>query len=132
VANLKRDLVPISDWVEYELDVKPEILDPPKIRIKVSHLSIDEIQDHFGQKKVSAAMREMIADAIVEWDLQLEGVDLPCTAENKKKYLRFLVGLRVKSMNGKEVAYDQGKILDGLFGLSVLSFAGDPENFLKN
>ena len=64
----------------------------------------------------------MLIDAISAWDLTSEGQPIPCDAESKDKYLPIILGLPLKS----DEKY--GDIL----GVTLLGFAADSENFLKN
>lgn len=134
MGNLKADFKPLTDWIEIKLDLSPEVMDPPTLKVKLAPSSMDELQDLInpsGPNKISGMLRQVISDAIMEWDLTLNGEAVPCTGENKRKYLRHLVGQRVLEVNGQPLRKD----IDGigtLLGGQILEISGDPKNFLKN
>lgn len=66
----------------------------------------------------SEANRKLIYSAVVGWDLMDGEASLPCTPENKEKYLPFVLGRKDAAGN--------------VIGWELLGFILDPDNFLKN
>jgi hypothetical protein len=64
---------------------------------------------------------EFLAKFIIDWNLESEGVAVPCTDENKAKYVGYLLRLEVKGDPEKEIAV-----------LPIMRFVADVSNFLKN
>ncbi|MCJ7565279.1 MAG: hypothetical protein MUP52_11925, partial [Candidatus Aminicenantes bacterium] len=62
-----------------------------------------------------------------------DGKSLPCTRENKDKYLPLLFGLRVKQpeavVEGESLPVD---LVASVLVRALAEFAGASENFLKN
>ena len=124
MANIKK-IEPISDWVAFELDTT--VLNPPIVRLKVSPIDLGEIKDLVdGGKgtKFSMVEKELLIDAVKEWDVSLDGVALPCSEENKRKYLWLLLGLPVKAKEGEKAGQ--------VFAHELLAYVSDLENFVKN
>jgi len=73
-----------------------------------------------GEKaKVSTIIKAALIDAVCGWNLvQGDNEAIPCNDETKKKYLPIILNLQTKE--------------DMTFGIELLGFAGDSENFLKN
>jgi hypothetical protein len=79
--------------------------------------------------RFSKLIKDMIIDAVVEWDTKEKGSPVPCTIENKRKHLPVILGLMLKdTLDEKGEVVEKGNVL----GLELLTFASDPGNFLKN
>jgi hypothetical protein len=118
MANLK-PVEPLSDWQTYEIE--NTILDPPIIRLRlkpVENLAVYDIPQGEEVKRSKIA-KELLFESVVEWDLTMDGKPIPCTDENKRKYLPLFLGNVVKGTQG-------------YLGFAILAFAADLENFLKN
>ena len=120
MGNIK-NLKPLSEWLEYELET--DILDPPVVKFKVRPISgMAGLNIEEADRSRSSAFIEMVLDAIQEWDLAEAGEPIPCTKETKQKhatYLRCLLGKKLKDR-------------PGLLGIELAGYAADAENFLKN
>jgi len=118
---------------------------PITITFKVGFIALDEVQDYVNESmdaehcidkprpRISDVIRRAVSDAIHAWDLTEGDVALPCTKENKDKYLPLLFGLKTKQpemvVEGEAMPADPV----ALVLVRVLAeFAGNPENFLKN
>jgi len=112
----------LSEWIKYELDTKE--LDPPEIEVRLSPIdSINQI-DSFDEKGKIRLFSEVVLRkamaCIAEWNLKQKGKPLPIEdLEIKERVLRRLLGERLK---GKKE----------LLGHSILAYAQNLENFLKN
>jgi hypothetical protein len=116
--------------------VKPKRGDEQAVSFTVRLLGIHEIPDYvptpgpgvkFRQSKV---ITEALIDTVSGWDITCDGGQpVECNEENKRKFLPYLLGLRV--IKGDE---EPGAKLsmDNILGMALLEFAGDSENFLKN
>jgi hypothetical protein len=118
--------------------------EPVTIMFRVGFIPLDAVPDYVNESRGTAApgtarprisdiLRRAVSDAIRGWDLMDGGMPLPCTQENKDKYLPLLFGLKTKR---PEVVVD-GEVIPtdpvALVLVRVLAeFAGNPENFLKN
>ena len=72
-------------------------------------------------------MIEMLANLIVDWNLESEGKKIELTHENKIKYLSILAGWKIKNPRfGKK-----GQIFENV-GTEIIAFAQDIKNFTKN
>jgi len=121
----------------YSLETTGE---PISITFKVGFIALDAVQDYVNESRagndaprISDVIRRAVSDAIHAWDLMEGDVALPCTRENKDKYLPLLFGLKTKQ---PEVVVE-GEVIPADPVASVLvrvlaEFAGNPENFLKN
>ena len=113
------------------------------ITFRVGFIPLDAVPDYVNESRgvapgaarprISDILRRAVSDAIHGWDLMDGGAPLPCTQENKDKYLPLLFGLRTRQ---PEVIID-GEVIPTDPVASVLvrvlvGFAGNPENFLKN
>jgi len=91
------------------------------VRLTVRYVGLDESID-FVQRdkspKPSEMNREMLFAAVQGWDLTKDGQPLPCSDENRRKYLPYILGR--KTVSGEVVAWE------------VLAFVRDEANFLGN
>ena len=74
---------------------------------------------------------DFILDFIIGWDLMIKDKLIPCTKENKIKYLDELLWEDVK----QEKAGEEEKKDDDLFpllGMEIVKFCSDTKNFIKN
>lgn len=109
-------------------------------KFTVEHVATDQAQLDYGMRpgRRSDRVREILADAIVGWNLvHDDGTPWPCvvgkgapeepmtiTAETKANLIAQFVGLAVKA---------KGEVPEGtLLSLALLEFIRNPENFLKN
>ena len=116
---------------------------PISITFKVGFIPLDAVQDYVNESRVadivgwrpriSDVIRRAVSDAIHAWDLTEDDVALPCTQENKDKYLPLLFGLKIKQpeavVDGETVPTDP---VASVLVRALAEFAGNPENFLKN
>ena len=123
--------------VTYELETTGE---PISITFKVGFIALDAVQDYVNESRtgnnpprISDVIRRAVADAIHDWDLTEAGAPLPCTRENKDKYLLLLFGLKTKQpevvVEGEAIPTDP---VASVLVRALAEFAGNPENFLKN
>lgn len=109
-------------WLTVEVE-SARILEP--FRFKVQPL----LETNFvtASKSPDVTTRSFI-EAVVGWDLtQGEGNEaLPCTTENKEKYLPRFAMYLVKSLNGASPAQKTN------LAAAVAEFASNPDSFLKN
>ena len=123
--------------ITYELDTTGK---PIAITFKVGFIALDAVQDYINESRdgtrpprISDVIRRAVSDAIHAWDLMEGDVALPCTQENKDKYLPLLFGLKTKQPEA--VVEDEAIPTDPVASVLVRAlaeFAGNPENFLKN
>jgi len=121
----------------YSLETTGE---PISITFKVGFIALDAVQDYVNESRagndaprISDVIRRAVSDAIHDWDLTEDGKPLPCTRENKDKYLPLLFGLRVKQPEvtgeGEDVPADP---VASVLVRALAEFAGEPGHFLKN
>ena len=60
---------------------------------------------------------------VVDWNLETDGVAVPCNDDTKAKYLAYLIRTEVKPVEGTEPE---------LIVLRIMRFAADINNFLGN
>jgi hypothetical protein len=111
----------VSEWQTFTLQT-PDLGFNLEIKLKVKPNDPLASADHNEERtsgQMSEYVRKCVLDSVVDWDLTTEGQPLPVTQENKDKYLKPLLGILIKD----EVR---------CFGISVLEFARDWSNFLKN
>jgi hypothetical protein len=120
--------------VTYQLESTGE---PVSITFKVGFLELDAIPDYVNESRegtrtprLSAVIRKAIADTIHGWDLTEGGQPLPCTRDNKDKYLPLLFGLKVKRPVAE--VEDESNPIASILVMVLAQFAGTAENFLKN
>lgn len=75
---------PVSMWLE----MKPEKLDE-SFKIKLEANSLDELVriSNEAVEKAKENNLDEFFDSVVDWNLKEGGERLPCTRENKEKYL---------------------------------------------
>jgi hypothetical protein len=123
--------------VTYALETTGE---PISITFKVGFIALDAVQDYVNESRmgndlprISDVIRRAVADAIHGWDLTEDGKPLPCTRENKEKYLPLLFGLKVKQsevvVEGEPLPIDP---VASVLVRALAEFAGDSGHFLKN
>jgi hypothetical protein len=123
MGDIKK-IEPLSGWASFELDTT--VLNPPIVKLKVSPIDLGQVKDVVDAGrggKFSLVEKELLIEAVKEWDISLDGVALPCSEENKRKYLWLLLGLPVKAKEG-----ETGQV----FAHELLAYASDLENFVKN
>ena len=132
------DIKAIKPTAEVTFDVEAPGGQVEPMRFTVSFLPLDSITDYFPRdeggklqppKRFSTAVRDMLIDSVVGWDLTENGTALPCTDENKAKCLHVIFGLSAQKQDGEEIA---GTALDRVLGRALFGFATDAGNFLKN
>lgn len=118
MANIKR-LEQLTGWLEYKLETV--LLDPPVLKVRLrpldsfSMVTTDPGDSSFKYGKFAA---DNAIEAVVEWDLSLDGVPIEVTPETKALYLRPILAEPVEG--------------HGLLGLVILEDAQDRSLFLKN
>jgi hypothetical protein len=80
------------------------------------------------ENRIGDIFRGILIDAVVGWDLTTDGQPIPCTMEKKREILPTLLGMMVKS----SAEVDENDPFGRVLGRSLLAFAMDAENFLKN
>jgi hypothetical protein len=114
-----------GEWLELEVESKQDI---GLLKFRVKPLSSTEqitiAEDSEGDPK---KFLKKVEDLVVDWNLEKDGVPLPCTPENKTFYLPYLIGMKIKEEEeaGKE---KEEKIV----GMTIIEFAQDFGNFTKN
>ena len=81
-----------------------------------------------------------IQDLVLGWNLTKGGEPLECSDENKRSFLPYLIpmSLKKKKEEKKEIMADEDldepkpKKIPGTVGLTILGFAQDFSNFIKN
>jgi hypothetical protein len=108
-------------------DIKPSaevaytFSDGQEVKLTVRYMGLDEVIDyvHKGDNpKPSEMNREMLVSSVLGWDLTKDGKPLPCTDENKRRYLPYVLGRKIA--DGSVIAWE------------LLSFVRDEANFLGN
>ena len=89
-----------------------------EVRLKLTPMPSDF---QFPEMTDNKAAIDVIAKFVIDWNLDSEGVAVPCTDENKAKYLEYLIRLEVKGEPEKEFAVTP-----------IMRFVADVSNFLKN
>lgn len=115
-------LSPRSSWQEYRLAT--DALEPPVFRCRLRPLdAFDFVSDVYsdGETRLGRAIVTAALNAVVEWDLTMNGESIPCTPENKEKFLRPLLSERVVS-----------RPEEPLLGVALVLDARNRELFLKN
>lgn len=119
------NIVKIKDsvWAEFELDT--DILEPPVLKLRIKYIDINErvkFIDVDFQKPNEKAIRflyEKAIELVEDWDLSEDGKKIPCTKENKEKYMRYLVDLNLKDKK------------DYTLLRAIIEFASDISNYTK-
>lgn len=95
--------------------------EPIDLEFEVRPIAFDLARTMVGQADLTEIERRLVADAIVDWNLEENGQKIECNAENKAKYLEFLFRMRTDQDDANPVGTT---ILDRLF-----EFASDQKNF---
>lgn len=123
MGNVKyRPMEPVSCWLEYHLVT--DKLDPPIFRCRIKPVDMFNLIDGFvegEQVKMGKMTLEAVVDAVVEWDLCVDGTPIPLTPENKMSWLRPIIAEKV-----------EGRGEHTLLGIAILYDGRNRENFLKN
>ncbi len=123
-----------GEWLEVEVKSK-NVIGP--LRFKVKPLSSDEQIDlaEAGKGNIKDFLKQ-INELVLDWDLEDEKEKLICDDENKKKYLPYLIGMRVKLEKDDDsmIEDEEGKKIKIIksVGVTIISFAQDFGNFVKN
>src|SRR4030042_2235499 len=82
-----------GEWLELRIKSKEG---EKTLRIKLKPLSTEDQLDmaEVGGKDIKECFVN-IKDVVLDWDLKTGEEALPCTDENKKKYLPFLITLKL-------------------------------------
>lgn len=79
--------------------------------------------------RLSNVVQEALVDAVLAWDLTMDAKPVLCTEENKRKFFPGILGLKLAKDPAKPKA-ERG--LNEFLGWSLVNFASNQENFLKN
>jgi hypothetical protein len=142
MSNIKyAPMEPMSGWLEYRLGyevktkdsegnvkvekVPSDKLDPPVFRCRLRPITDLNLMDgvHLGDEtfKAGRTAQDLAIEAVAEWDLAVEGVPVPLTAETKARYLLPIIA---------EPVEDRGAGI--LLGVAIVVDARKTETFLKN
>jgi len=113
------DNFPEPKWITYELDT--DILEPPRIKLKIRFVNMQKIADIIQRKALSKAseiLEEIWCSCVEQWDLCQNDVLIPCTDENKRKFYGVLSNILIKER-------------DDFLGTAVITLATDLNFFLK-
>jgi hypothetical protein len=91
-----------------------------EIRLRVKPLPSDFKMPETTDVRVICGV---LGQFIVDWDIESDGVAVPCNDETKAKYLEYLIRLQVKSEKDGEPEFAIAQVME---------FAVDINNFLKN
>lgn len=143
-------------WQEFKLDTA--LITPTTLKLKIKPSFRKDLAQGILSKIASKNLKDgdfypFFADSaaqalklVEDWDLMQDGVVVPCTPENKEKYLSALLweavvqddqpepddsGAETIELGEAEEVKAKRPPLPWLF-LSVLTFAGKSENYLKN
>lgn len=120
MGNVKyRPMEPESGWLEYVLVT--DKLEPPVFRCRVKPIDVFNMMDGHVEGedfKMGRMTLEAVVDAIVDWDLQVDGTPIPVTPENKMSWIRPIIA---------EQVVGKGQVL----GIAILFDARNRDNFLK-
>ncbi|MCK5127902.1 MAG: hypothetical protein KAR42_16715 [candidate division Zixibacteria bacterium] len=132
-----------GEWLELEVKSK-KVIGPLKFLVKP--LSSDDQLDmaDIGRDDKKQFLNTIL-DLVLDWNLTQNGQKLPCDAENKELYLKYLIPMNLKEKEEekeketKEIMADEdldkpkpARIIPDTVGLSILGFAQDFSNFIKN
>lgn len=109
-----------GEWISIEVK-SDRILEP--FRFKVQPITESMFR---GQSKSPEGPLELAMAMVVDWEFALGEEPLPCTMENKQKYLPRFGSYLVKSVNGEPAVRDM------TLAAAIMEFSGNPDNFLKN
>jgi len=122
-----KDINPIVKQVFQIVDLDGQ---EQKVTFEVKYIPPYALPDYVPGKasdiRLSKMMTEALVDAIVGWDVTIGGKPLPCTRENRERFLPALLSARVVGADPK--SYELESYLIG----AVSNFAGEQKNFLKN
>ncbi len=123
MANIKyAPMEQLSCWLEYRLVT--DKLDPPVFRCRLRPVTglnwIDGVPAGGSTFKVGRAFIEVAIEAIAEWDLAVDGVPLPLTAENKMGVMLPIISEQV-----------EGEKDGTLLGIAIVRDAQDRGLFKK-
>ena len=113
-----------GEWLELRIKSKEG---EKTLRIKLKPLSTEDQLDmaEVGGKDIKEFFVN-IKDVVLDWDLKTGEEALPCTDENKKKYLPFLITLKLAEDTEKEEG------AKSIVGYKIMEFAQNFDNFIKN
>ena len=127
-----------GEWLELEVASK-KIIGPLKFLVKP--LSSDEQMEmaDVGRENRKEFLTK-IQDLVLGWNLTKGGEPLECSDENKRSFLPYLIPMSLKKEKEekKEIIADEdldepkSKKIPGTVGLTILGFAQDFSNFIKN
>lgn len=127
MGNIKQ-LIEASEWLTFEL-ASDKLLSPPVFKVRLRPISglspLDAtISSNPQDVRLSVVIVDAVLDAIVDWDLAVDGTPLPPTPENKRTHRNYLTQLCAEKVKNAETPY-------GLLGLELFTYAQSIENFLK-
>jgi len=108
-----------GEWLELETDNE----DFGTLRVKI-------VPHQYGglmRMVLKEDMVELLAQLVIDWDLESDGKKVELTRENKIKYLSILAGWKIKN---PQYAL-KGAIFENV-GSEIIAFAQDIKNFTKN
>jgi len=119
------NIIEISDvvWTEFELET--DVLEPPRIKLRIKYMDINEraklmnIDFRVPNEQTIRFLFEKSIELIQDWDLSKDGQKIPCTKENKKKYMRYLCDLSIKDTK------------DMTLLRAIIEFASEISNYTK-
>ncbi len=124
-----------GEWLELEVESK-NVVGPLKFKIKP--LSSDEQIDlaEAGEGDIKDFLKQ-VNGLVLDWDLEDGKEKLICNDENKKKYLPYLIGMKIKKEENEEeftIEDESGKEVKAIksVGITIITFAQDFGNFVKN
>lgn len=123
-----------GEWLEVEVKSKNVT---GSLKFKIKPLSSDEQIDlaEAGEGNIKDFLSK-VNELVLDWNLEDGESKLVCDEKNKKKYLPYLIGMRVKLEKGDDstIEDEEGKKIRVIktVGLTIISFAQDFGNFVKN
>ena len=105
-----------------EISFQLNVPEPVELKFVVRPIAFDRVRALGGVGDITETERKLVSEAIVDWNLEEDGQAIPCTEENKEKYLDFLFRLRVDVDAEKNPI--GATILDRIF-----EFASEQKNF---
>lgn len=123
MAELKKKIQPVSNWVTFKL--KTDKLEPPEIKLKLAPVnryieSTTMVQRAGATKRMTQAVVNAILNSIVDWDITENGEKIELTDEN-------IAGVMIPLL---------GEVIQGtkrmLLGFKIFEYISNEENFLKN
>ena len=110
---------PDGEWLEIDVVSK---VSSGIFKVKVIPISINA---EFRLMKYDLA--GYVSDMVVDWNLNVDGKDVPCDDESKKRWVPVISKWEV----GK-AKYQDKKFRIKNVGAEIIAFAQDVENFTKN